>query len=211
MDREIAMMPSDLRSDMATAFANDLYAFATGVLQYRDLTPHTHGALCAFADTNTARFKHVEMPRDHLKTTIMTISRNLQKVVKDPNIRILLINETSTNAQRFLSAIRQHVESNTMFRALYSSVIPKNTRATGITWNNEALTFRRQWIGPEPTIDTMGMTGAVTSRHYGHISIDDPISEEAVKSALVMADAIMRIKKVLTLMVNPSEDTFDLT
>lgn len=211
MDREIALMSSDIRSDLATAFSNNLFSFCKGVLHYNDLTEHTHGALCAFADENEARYKHVEMPRDHLKTTIMTIGRNMQKVVKNPNIRILLINETSTNAQRFLSAIRQHVEANTTFRALYSHVIPKNTRASGIQWNNESLTFNRQWIGPEPTIDSMGMTGAVTSRHFNHISIDDPISEEAVKSELVMADAINRIKKVLTLMVNPSEDTFDLT
>lgn len=209
LDEGIAQLPSDLRHDLATAYANNLYMFCTGVLRYRDLTVNAHGALCTFADVNPARFKHVEMPRDHLKTTIMTISRNIQKVVKNPNERILLINETSTNSERFLSAIKQHAETNKIFRALYSSVIPKATRKGG--WSNQELIFNREWIGPEPTIDTMGMTGAVTSRHFTHISIDDPISEEAVKSDLIMSDAINRIKKVLTLMVNPSTDTFDLT
>lgn len=209
LDETIAQYPQDLRQDLATAMQNDLYLFCTGVLKYRDLTPHTHGALCHFYDRNPSRFKHVEMPRDHLKTTIGTIGRNMQKVVKNPNERILLINETSTNAERFLGAMKQQVESNAVFRTLYSKVIPKDTRK--VPWNNQELRFNREWIGPEPTIDTMGMTGAVTSRHFTHISIDDPISEEAVKSELVMHDAISRITKVLTLMVNPSEDTFDLT
>jgi len=208
LDETIAGLSSDLRQDLATAAGNDLYLFCTAVLRYRDLTPHTHGALCTFLDRNPARFKHIELPRDHLKTTICTIGRNMQKVVKNPNKRILIINETSTNAERFMGAIKQHAESNKIFRALYSHIIPKNFRGGG--WSNQELKFERIWIGPEPTIDTMGMTGAVTSRHFTDITIDDPISEEAVKSELVMADAINRIQKVLTLMVNPNEDVFDL-
>ncbi|HEY6022410.1 MAG TPA: hypothetical protein VIY48_21885 [Candidatus Paceibacterota bacterium] len=210
-DREILAMPEDLRKDIATGLASNLYSFCTGVLGYVDLTPSAHGALCAFHDKNPARFKHTEMPRDHLKTTICTIGKNIQRIVKNPNRRILILNETSTNAERFAGAIKQHAEGNRIFRALYSSVIPKNPRQSGKAWNNQELEFNREWIGPEPTIDTMGMTGAVTSRHYTDISIDDPISEEAVKSELVMRDAINRIKKVLTLMVNPNEDSFDLT
>lgn len=208
LDESVAQLSGDLRQDLATAFSNDLFKFAYGVLGMHDLTVGCHGPLCQFLDRNPSRYKHVEMPRDHLKTSVCTIARNMQRVVKNPNERILLINETSTNAQRFLGSIKQHAESNRIFRALYSSVIPKDTRK--VPWNNEELRFNREWIGPEPTIDTMGMTGAVTSRHFTHISIDDPISEEAVKSELVMHDAINRITKVLTLMVNPNKDTFDL-
>lgn len=209
MDETVAQLSSDLRGDLATAASNDLFLFASGVLQYRDMTVHTHGALCTFMDSNPARFKHVEMPRDHLKTTVVTIGNNLRRVTKDPNVRILLTNETSTNAERFLSAMRQHAESNRVFRALYSSIIPKDTKASK-QWNNQELRFKREWIGPEPTIDTMGMTGAVTSRHFTHIAIDDPISEDAVKSPLVMKDVITRISKITTLMVDPNHDTFDL-
>ena len=209
LDDTIAQLPSDLRGDLATAASNDLFLFASGVLQYKDMTVHTHGALCTFMDSNPARFKHVEMPRDHLKTSVVTIANNLRRVTKDTNIRILLANETSTNAERFLSAMRQHAESNRVFRALYSSIIPKDTKVSK-QWNNQELRFKREWIGPEPTIDTMGMTGAVTSRHFTHIAIDDPISEDAVKSPLVMKDVITRISKIMTLMVNPNEDTFDL-
>jgi phage terminase large subunit-like protein len=209
LDETVARLPQDIRADLATAASNDLFLFAHGVLQYQDMTPHTHGALCRFMDTNEARFKHVEMPRDHLKTSVVTIGNNLRRITRDTNQRILLINETSTNSERFLSAMRQHAESNRVFRALYSGIIPKDTKVSK-QWNNKELRFNREWIGPEPTIDTMGMTGAVTSRHFTHIAIDDPISEDAVKSELVMKDAINRITKVMTLMVDPSKDTFDL-
>lgn len=209
--REIQMMDPELRDDLARALSSDLFTLCTGVLGYRDLTEQCHGPLCTFYDENPSRFKHVEMPRDHLKTSIGTIGRNIQKVIRNPNRRVLIINETSTNAERFLGAIKQHFETNRVLRTLYSKIIPKNPRAERKAWNDKELEFNREWIGPEPTIDTIGMTGAMTSRHYTDITCDDPISEEAVKSELVMRDAINRLKKVLTLMVDPGKDYFELT
>ena len=209
LDEDVSKLSADLRQDLATAFSNDLFKFCVGVLGFRDLTVQCHGPLCSFHDHNKARFKHTEMPRDHLKTSVCTIGKNMQKVVKNPNRRILIINEVRDNAERFLGAIKQHAEGNKIFRALYSHVIPKDTKK--VPWNNQELRFQREWVGPEPTIDSMGMTGAVTSRHYTDISIDDPISEDAVRSESVMQDAINRITKVLTLMVDPGKDEFDLT
>lgn len=208
LDDEISKLPRDIRADLAERARNDLFFFTKGVLGYKDLTLNCHGPLCVFLDSHPSRFKMVQMPRGHFKTTVATIGRVLQKVCKNPNDRILLANETSTNAERFLSAIKQHVESNTIFRALFSEIIPKDTRRGG--WSGSELTFVRQWRGPEPTIDTCGMTGAMTSRHFTHITFDDVISEEAAKSELVMQDVITRIDKVISLMVNPEKDSYDL-
>lgn len=210
MDQRTALMPNDVRKDLAVAGETSLYFFAKNLLGYSDMTPGCHGPLCTFLDDNPSKYKLTLMPRGHFKTSVATIGRNLQKVMRNPNERILLANETSTNAQRFLSAIRQHVESNRKFRAVYSHRLPKDTRKMA-HWNNESLSFPRTWMGPEPTIDTCGMTGAMTSRHYTHLCVDDPISEEATKSAAVMQNVITRIDKIVSLMVKPEEDTFDLT
>lgn len=156
-------------------------------------------------DENPTRFKLVLMPRDHLKTTVCTISGNVQRIVKDPEERILIANENGVNASRMLGAIKSHAESNKVFRALYSSIIPKDFRKD---WNSESIKFRRQGTYPEPTVDSIGMTGTMTSRHYTHVCVDDPISEEAVKSQAVMQDTITRIDKIHSLLVKPEESTF---
>jgi len=104
-----------------------------------------------------------------------------------------------------LRSIRQHAEGNRVFRALYSDVVHKDTRK--VRWNDSELDFVRQGFYPEPTIDSIGMTGAVTSRHYTHITYDDPISEEAVKSEKVMQDTISRMSAALSLLVDPSVNT----
>jgi len=200
----------DVRRDLAEMAKTDLYLFNTVVLGYKDMRPQCHGPLCLFYTDNRARFKILLMPRDHFKTSAITIGGTLQRVVRNPDTRNLIANESATNAERMLRAIRQHAESNRVFRALYPEVIPKDTKRQGIRWNDSELDFNRTWIGPEPTIDTIGMTGAFTSRHYTDITADDPISEEAVKSPKVMEDTINRFKGFLSLLVKPEKDTITL-
>lgn len=207
LDKEVMLLPEDIRRDLAERGKNDLYFFAKAILGYSNMTPSCHGPLCVFHDKHPARFKLSLYPRGHYKTSVLTIGKNSQKVVRNPNERILILNETTGNAENFLSAIAEHFEQSPILRTLYSEVIPKKFK----TWSSKELLFNRTWRGPEPTISAMGMTSALTSRHYTHISIDDPISEEAVKSDAVMHDAITRIDKVISLMVNPEADTFDLT
>lgn len=205
LDETIAKLPSDIRADLAERGRRDLFFFGKAILRYSDMSPSCHMPLTIFAQENPAQFKLMLMPRDHFKSSAVTIAGNLQKAVTDPNQRILLVNESSTNAERFLSAIRQHCESNRIFRTLYSDIIPKDTRK--VKWNDQELVFNRQWIGPEPTFDTIGMTGSMTSRHFTHICIDDPISKEAIKSEKVMQDSIDRLKDLTTLLVRPEQDT----
>jgi len=207
LDKEIVLLPADIRQDLAEKGKTDLYYLSKAILGYSDMTPTCHGPLCVFHDQHPAQYKLTLYPRGHYKTSVITIGKNIQKVVKDPNERILIVNETTGNAENFLTAISEHFEQSAILRALYSDVIPKKYK----TWSSKELLFNRTWRGPEPTISAMGMTSALTSKHFTHISIDDPISEEAIKSENVMKDAITRIDKITSLMVNPNTDTFDLT
>ena len=205
IDADIEKMSTDLRHDLADYFRGDLYAFAKGVLGYTDMTPKVHGPFCSFLQHNRKQFKLALMPRDHFKTSVGTVAGNMHLAVNDPNHRILIGNETGTNAERMLGIIQDHCDSNRRFRALFNNVIPKNTRE--VRWNTKELDWNRDWIGPEPTFDAIGMTGTVTSRHYTHICYDDPISEEAIKSEKVMKDTISRMSAMTALLVKPKFNT----
>jgi phage terminase large subunit-like protein len=205
LDESIVKLPSDIREDLAEQGRNSLFFFNRAVMGFHDLTESCHGPLCEFADQNEKQFKLMLMPRDHLKTSCISIGGTTQRVVKNSEARQLLANESATNAERFLRAIRQQAEGNRIFRALYSDVIPKDIRK--VRWNDSELEFNREGHYPEPSIDSIGMTGAVTSRHYTHITYDDPISEEAVKSEKVMKDTINRMSSALSLLADPGKDT----
>lgn len=205
LDPSIERLPEELREDLAETGRRSLFWFNKAVMGFRDLTENCHGPLCEFADQSSKQFLLMLMPRDHLKTSCISIGGSMQRVVKDPESRSLLANESSTNAERFLRAIRQNAEKNRVFRALYSDCIPRDVRK--VRWNDSELDFNRQGAYPEPTIDSIGMTGAATSRHYTHITFDDPISEEAVKSEKVMHDVINRMSSSLDLLVEQEKNT----
>jgi hypothetical protein len=208
IDENLAQQPEELRRDIAALGRSDLYFFSKGILGYRDMTRHCHGPMCTFLDQHPALHKLILHPRGTFKSSVGCIARRLQGVCRNVESRALIANETATNAEGFLGAIKQHAEGNRRFRALYSELIPPDTRR--VEWNQQELTFYRQGAYVEPTLSAIGMTGAWTSRHFNHITFDDPISEEAAKSELVMRDVITRISKVFSLMTNPDKDTFDL-
>jgi predicted phage terminase large subunit-like protein len=205
LDREISLLPEDIRRDLAERGRRNLYFLAKGVLGYRQMTEHCHKPLCVFLDSNTSRFKFILHPRGTFKTSVCTISRNVQRGITDPNARICIINEVADNAEGFLSTIRQHFEQNRVLRTLYSDVIPKDFRKT--VWNNQALRLVRDWIGPEDTFEAMGVLSTLTSHHYTDITYDDIISEDAVKSPQVMTDTVERARKFRSLMVDPAESS----
>ena len=207
LDDSITQLSADVREDIAELARGNLFLMAK-ILGNNDITKACHGPMCAFLDRNPSRFKLVMMPRGHFKTSVATISRVTQKITQNAEVRIMLANETHTNSQRFLSSIRSHMESNQIFRALFSDMIPKDFKKT--IWNQNEIRVNRQGHYPEPTVDTIGMTGAMTSRHFNHITFDDCISEEAAKSERVMEDVIGRMTKIISLMVNAEEDTYDL-
>jgi hypothetical protein len=208
IDEGITRLPEDMRHDLATQASNDLFMFSKLVMGYKDITVGCHGPLCAFADHNPSQFKLFLMPRGHFKSSVVTISRALQKVTQNPEVRILIANETATNAEHFLSAIKATAETNKIFRALYGHLIPRDVHRT--RWSSTELQFNRKVSHPQPTIDTIGMTGAYTSRHYTHLMFDDLISEEAAKSKLTMDDVIGRFSKLMSLMDDPDHDTADI-
>lgn len=204
IDKHIEEMSTDLRESLKDKASTDLYFFGKGVMGFKDMTPSCHGPLCTFFKMNKNQYLLGLMPRDHFKSSAITISGSTQEAVTDPEQRILLRNESSTNAERFLRAIRQQFEKNKMLRGLYSDVIPKDTRK--VRWNDQELELVRKSNSPEPTFDTAGMTSAFTSRHYTLIIDDDPISEEAVKSEKVMKDAINRLSTIPDLLQRPRKD-----
>jgi hypothetical protein len=205
LDPSIEKLPAEMREDLAETGRSSLFFFNKAVLGFKDLTEGCHGPLCEFADRNVKQFKLMLYPRDHLKTSCITIGGGLQRQTKNVEHRQLIRNESAGNAESFLRAIRQHAEGNRVFRALYSDIIPKNVRA--VRWNDSELDFARKGSYPEPSITALGMTSAATSKHFTHITYDDPISEEAVKSDKVMQEAIDRMKTSLDLLVDQEVDS----
>lgn len=119
------------------------------------------------------RFFHAA-PRDHGKSTLYSFVLPLWEMVRDPHIRILLVSKTIDLASRFVTTLRQEIETNPRVRYLYGNLKPDKPRA----WNRYALFLKRERNIREPTVTALGLFGSCAGLRADLIVADDIIDSE---------------------------------
>jgi hypothetical protein len=179
-----------------------LYVFAKGILGSNLLTTHLHAEVCDLAQRVPPYRKLFLLPRAHFKSTIFSYAMPIHILIQPRenniycpgidgcNTRVLIANETATNAEHFLRVIAARFDGNKLLRSLWPHRVWENSRRDSKKWNEKELLLPRTEDYPEASIETIGVGGAITSRHYNILIKDDLISIEAANSPLVMQDAI---------------------
>jgi hypothetical protein len=216
-----------------------LYYFATVVLRRNKMQvnpnrrANLHYQMCKAVEKDGIQ-DVIEIPRDHLKSTIysevLPMWRSLAFTDDDEyllrqiggaygtdefilwmrrahrqDFRWLIVSEVIKNAVKLGTRISKHYENNEIFRHIFSDVIP----SAGGTWNNESLHHKRSPQGDtfgEGTYDFIGVGGALQSRHYDGIVQDDTVGKEAIESEIEMAKVI-DYHKLLVGAFNPEADS----
>jgi len=117
-------------------------------------------------------------PRDHLKTTCFSKTYPIYKLLKNRDLRILLINEILGNAKKFLREIKAHFQQNEKFINCFGHL-----DALADKWNEEEILIPRNRISGEPSISVAGVEQAIISTHRDLIMIDDPVSDKNCQTA----------------------------
>ena len=151
---------------------------------------------------NPAYRKLLLLPRNHAKTSIISHGLPCHLLIqpKENNIylpgragvdtRIMLAGETERRAANNLSVIQAAFEGNRLLRALWPQCCWENPRKEAPKWNKIEIVLPRTLDYPDPTIQAIGVGGAITgARHDVHIK-DDLVSFEAANSVVVMETAI---------------------
>lgn len=186
----------------------DFSYFCKEVLGYRkdercgyfDLT-ETHSELCKFL-MDGSKNRIILMPRHSIKSHIITIGYSLWRMVRDPNIRILIYSDSATKAQGFLYGIKTHIEgkaANSSFREMY----PKweTDPHKGGTYNESKITVSvRKFDQKEPSVDTGGIESSKIGMHYDLIIFDDIVSDLNVTTKAQMDKIHDCYKKSLSLL-----------
>lgn len=191
--------------DLAT---NDLYFLAFGILGYNRLSPNLHGNLCKWLEhTSSDRFRNILLPRGHFKTTICTITDTIQRILRNPSIRILLAHETEDGASRFLYSITAHFTSNELLMALFPELVPvRNIQRM----NKTQLDIPHNTHFSEPTIDAMGVGAKSQGRHYDVIKLDDIFGDKARDSHAEMESTIQWFDEIQAFFVSIATGKLDL-
>ena len=150
-----------------------LFFFARAILGFKDLDPKIHGPLCKALEKHEDITRlMVTFPRTWFKSTVCSIAYPIWRAINDPEIRILIVQNSFSNACKKLGAIKSIFEKNKLFKALYPEILP----IPGETWTKECLKVNRTSSHPEGTFEAAGVGTATTSRHYDEIMQDDTIA-----------------------------------
>lgn len=187
------------------------YFFAKGILGYDWLTPEIHLPVCLMLQDRAIKRKLIELPRGWLKSTLASVSYPIWRAIHNPNIRILIVQNTSTNAAKKLAVIRRQWETNNLLRLLYPTLLPTKES----TWTRDSVCLTRTAAYAESTFESAGTSTAVVSRHYDLIIEDDTVApdlDELGNETLAPThqDVTQAIgwhrTNVLPLLNNPTED-----
>lgn len=154
---------------------NDLYFFAKGILGFDWLDIDIHLPLCRLLENYEKNTRlRVVLPRGWLKTTLGSQAYPVWRAIRNPNVRILLAQNTFTNAVAKLRVIRSVFESNKLFKILFPELLPKPRSV----WKGESLCINRPKAFNESTFEAAGVRTQVTSRHYDVIIEDDTVAPD---------------------------------
>ena len=177
----------DIRIQLAELGRINLYFLCKGILGYKLLTPTLHKELCHVIESSEWNKKLILIPRGTFKTTIAVFGRAIQRIIQNPDRRILIACNTVRNAQRRLRKIEGHFEHNALFRWLYQEIIPDFGK---VPWSANEMVVVRKSSFAEPTIDIAGVGSAVTGRHYTDQIKDDIVDDKNTNTMELIEDLI---------------------
>lgn len=149
---------------------------------------------------------HQEAPRDHGKSTIYSLGYAVWKLCKsvikgdqDENIRILVVSKTggpSGISTKVKDAIIDELKTNPKILADFGEIITKEKG--GNIW------VRRTKRGiKDPSLESIGVQGAITGGHYDLIICDDIIDTENSKTSMMREQVLNWFKGTLMELAEP--------
>ena len=111
------------RREVRERAKDDLFTFATLILNYSDFYEPLHRPLCEF--TQRPEETLTLIPRGCFKSTVSSVSYPLWLLVKYPDTRILLCNSGLRNPRKWVYEMKGHLTSNAVMRWVFPESCPK--------------------------------------------------------------------------------------
>lgn len=190
-----------LREKKAARGLNDLFFFCKYILGYNEMEIEPHLEMCEYFSSGWPRRLDLE-PRGSFKSTIGTIGFSIWRIIKNPNIRILINSQELKQSKKFLSEIKGHFEHNEELKSLYGDFVNNAPK-----WDqDEIIVNKRTKHRKDPTIATGGVETPKTGGHVDLIINDDLQDEYNTKTA-EQIEKVIHFWKLQTAILEPEPET----
>lgn len=132
----------------------------------------------AYFLANSGKRKLILIPRNHLKSTVVTTVWSIQQILNNPNIRICINNAKYDTAREFVATIASHLDYNSKLSKIFGDF-----RAARITWNRDSFTIaQRTLVRAQPTVMAASIDSILNGKHFDLIINDDLVEPGNVKT-----------------------------
>jgi predicted phage terminase large subunit-like protein len=171
-----------------------LWFLATEILGYKDWDL-IHDDLEKMLN-KPAKRKLILIPRGHLKTAIGTKAYAIQRILKNPNIRILIANQVWDKSREMLFEIKEFMTGKSVLPSLFGNFESQR-------WRDEEIIVRQRTQAlSSPTISTTGVEADITSAHFDLIILDDLMGAQNSQTK-EQRDKVKRFYRFCTALLDP--------
>ncbi len=122
--------------------------------------------------------KMVLVPRNHLKSTVITQVWALQQILRNPDIRICINNAKYDTAQEFVQTIQGFLESDGKLSKIFG-----NFRSPKQPWNRDSFTIAQRVLPrAQPTVMAASIDSILNGKHFDLIINDDLVEPNNVRT-----------------------------
>lgn len=122
--------------------------------------------------------KLILMPRNHLKSTVVTIVWSIQQILNDPNIRICINNAKYDTAREFVQTIQSFLDTGSKLSQIFGDF-----RSPRLTWNKDSFTIaHRSLTRAQPTVMAASIDSILNGKHFDIIINDDLVEPNNVRT-----------------------------
>lgn len=180
----------------------DLMYLLQEIMGYKDgwnypigVEEEVHGELVRSLDLPQKKKLYL-LPRGSLKTTVITIGGTVQKILRKPDVRILLDSEVLSYSEKILAQIKREMQKDEFVR-IYGEMISKEYKETSREFT---VTTRQNFSKKEPTVYASGVGTVQVGPHYDYIIADDLHSEKNVQTSEQIDKVISHYRLLLSLL-----------
>ena len=127
-------------------------------------------------------------PRNHFKTSIITIAHAIQWIINYPDIRIALSMAVGDQTKKVMVELRGHFQYNHQFRLFFPEFCPPAKKAGDWGSTEEFTIPNRGKVRKEPTVCLITVGKVIAGSHYDVIKHSDLVDENNVKTPNQIAD-----------------------
>ena len=147
-------------------------------------------------------FISLQAPRSHGKTSIVG-AYIIWRVIRDPDVRILIVTINQDKADEMMTFIQHHLEENQKLIEIFGD----QKGYTG-EWTRSTLRVRRAgksgFAHKEPTITVLGITSSMVGGHYDLIILDDITDQKNSRTEHRRRELVRWYNQTLVPMLEPN-------